>query len=98
MHLVRKFSEQKKRSIFIEKTLNSADHVRCQFEYLGYGVLDGEHEEAQLCSIFKRESNMRAIQWSYCGFESYGTIRFINLFPLVLQVLQQGASWSSIAI
>lgn len=88
MHLVRKFSEQKKRSVFIEKTLNEAAAMfGVNSNALGY-VLDGEHEEAQLCSIFKGESKHAAIPVEL--FESYGTIRFINLFPLVLQVLQQG--------
>lgn len=88
MHLVRKFSEQKKRSVFIEKTLNEAAALfGVNSNALGY-VLDGEHEEAQLCSIFKGRAKHAAIPVEL--FESYGTIRFINLFPLVLQILQQG--------
>jgi hypothetical protein len=54
---------------------------------LGY-ILDGEHEEAQLCSIFNRNSKHAAIPVEL--FESYGTIRFINLFPLVLRTLREG--------
>jgi AAA15 family ATPase/GTPase len=88
MHLVRKFSEPKKRSIFIEKTLNEvAALFGVNSNALGY-VLDTEHEEAQLCSIFKQDSKSVAIPIEL--FESYGTIRFINLFPLVLQTLRQG--------
>jgi len=88
MHLVRRFSEQKKRSVFIEKTLNDAAELfGVNSNALGY-VLDGEHEEAQLCSIFKGKSKHAAIPVEL--FESYGTIRFINLFPIVLQILQRG--------
>ncbi len=88
MHLVRKFSEQKKRSIYIEKTLHEAAALfGVNSNALGY-VLDGEHEEAQLCSIFKGKAKHAAIPVEL--FESYGTIRFINLFPLVLQTLRQG--------
>jgi len=88
MHLVRKFSEQKKRSVFIEKTLNEAAALfGVNSNALGY-VLDGEHEEAQLCSIFKGDVKSTAIPVEL--FESFGTIRFINLFPLVLQTLRKG--------
>lgn len=88
MQLIRTFSEPKKRSVFIEKTLNEAAAMfGVNSNALGY-VLDGEHEEAQLCSIFKGESKHTAIPVEL--FESYGTIRFINLFPLVLQTLLQG--------
>ena len=88
MQLVRKFSEPKKRSVFIEKTLNEAAALfGVNSNALGY-VLDGEHEEAQLCSIFKGNSKQAAIPVELFG--SYGTIRFINLFPLVLRTLMQG--------
>jgi AAA15 family ATPase/GTPase len=88
MQLVRKFSEPKKRSVFIEKTLNEAAALfGVNSNALGY-VLGGEHEEAQLCSIFNRNSKHAAIPVEL--FESYGTIRFINLFPLVLRTLREG--------
>ena len=88
MHLVRKFSEQKKLSIYIENTLHEAAALfGVNSNALGY-VLDGEHEEAQLCSIFKGKAKHAAIPVEL--FESYGTIRFINLFLLVLQTLRQG--------
>jgi len=88
MQLVRKFSEPKKQSVFIEKTLNDAAALfGVNSNALGY-VLDGEHEEAQLCSIFKGDVKSTAIPVDL--FESFGTIRFINLFPLVLQTLRKG--------
>ncbi|MFA5546780.1 MAG: ATP-binding protein [Sphaerochaetaceae bacterium] len=88
MQLVRKFSEPKKQSVFIEKTLNEAAALfGVNSNALGY-VLDGEHEEAQLCSIFKGDAKSTAIPVEL--FESFGTIRFINLFPLVLQTLLNG--------
>jgi AAA15 family ATPase/GTPase len=88
MQLVRKFTEPKKRSLYIEKTLNEAAALfGVNSNALGY-VLDGEHEEAQLCSLFNGGSKQTAIPVEL--FESYGTIRFINLFPLVLRTLMQG--------
>jgi AAA15 family ATPase/GTPase len=88
MQLIRKFSEPKTQSVFIEKTLNDAAALfGVNSNALGY-VLDGEHEEAQLCSIFKGDVKSVAIPVEL--FESFGTIRFINLFPLVLQTLRKG--------
>ncbi len=88
MQLVHKFSEPKKQSVFIEKTLNDAATLfGVNSNALGY-VLDGEHEEAQLCSIFKGDGKASAVPVEL--FESFGTIRFINLFPLILQTLRKG--------
>ena len=82
------FSEPKKQSVFIEKTLNDAATLfGVNSNALGY-VLDGEHEEAQLCSIFKGDGKASAVPVEL--FESFGTIRFINLFPLILQTLRKG--------
>ena len=90
MQLVRKFSDPKKRSIFIEKTLNEAAAMfGVNSNALGY-LLDGKNEEAQLCSIFKGNSKSAAVPVEL--FESYGTIRFIKLFPLVLRTLMQGGT------
>jgi len=88
MQLVRKFSDPKNKSIYIEKTLNEAAALfGINSNALGY-VLDGESEEAQLCSMFNGDAKQTAIPVKL--FESYGTIRFINLFPLVLRALRQG--------
>ncbi len=88
MQLVRKFSEPKKRSVCIEKTLNEAAALfGVNSNALGY-VLEGKNEEARLCSLFNGDSKQIAMPVEL--FESYGTIRFINLFPLVLRTLMQG--------
>ena len=88
IQLVRKFSDPKKKSVFIEKTLNEvAEQFGINSNALGY-VLDGKSEEARLCSVFKKDDKRTAIPVEL--FESYGTIRFINLFPLVLRTLLQG--------
>ncbi len=88
LRLVRKFTEPKKRSIYIEKTLqDAAEQFGVNSNGLGY-VIDGENEEARLCSIFKEGESQTVIPGEF--FESYGTIRFVNMFPLVLRVLKNG--------
>lgn len=88
MRLVPQLPEVKKGSAYIEKTLNEAAALfGVNSNALGY-VLDGKREEARLCSLFKNSSGQTAIPVDL--FESYGTIRFINLLPLILRTLQQG--------
>ena len=90
LHLVRKFTDPKKESIYIEKTLNeAANQFGINSNALGY-VVDGDKKEAKLCSLFKRGSKSTAIPAEI--FESYGTIRFVNLFPLVVNALLNGGT------
>ena len=49
---------------------------------------DGEKGDATLYSIFSTKDNVKAIPAEI--FESYGTVRFINTFPLLVRVLIEG--------
>lgn len=73
--------------IFISRTTNDATKLfGINSNALGY-VVPEDGGEPQLCSIFK-DSGV-AIPVKY--FESYGTVRFINMFPLILKVLEEGS-------
>ena len=88
MQLIRKFTDPKKKSIYVEKTLTEAAKTfGINSNALGY-VVDGDNTEAKLCSIF--ESEGKAIPAEL--FESYGTIRFVNMFPLVVNALMNGST------
>lgn len=90
LHLIRKFSDPRKKSIYIEKTLNeAASYFGINSNALGY-VIEGEDAEAKLCSLFKDKGKNTAISAEL--FESYGTIRFINMFPLVVNALLNGGT------
>lgn len=90
MHLIRKFSDPKKNSVYVEKTLNEAAvYFGISSNALGY-VVEGDSNEAKLCSIFKGGKKGTAIPAEL--FESYGTIRFINMFPLVVNALINGGT------
>lgn len=90
MHLIRKFSDPKKKSVYVEKTLNeAATYFGISSNALGY-VVEGDSNEAKLCSIFKDAKKGTAIPAEL--FESYGTIRFVNMFPLVVNVLMNGGT------
>lgn len=90
MQLMRKFSDPKKKSVYVEKTLNeAADIFGINSNALGY-IVDGDSAEAKLCSVFDIDGKGRAIPAEL--FESYGTIRFVNMFPLVVRAFMNGGT------
>ena len=90
MRFIQKFSDFKKESIYIEKTLNeAANYFGINSNALGY-IFDSDNDEAKLYSIFENNSITKAVPAEV--FESYGTIRFVNMFPLVVNVLQNGGT------
>lgn len=73
--------------IFINRTTNDAAKLfGINSNALGY-VVPEDGREPQLCSIFK--DNGVAIPAKH--FESYGTVRFINIFHLILKALVEGS-------
>ncbi|MDQ2087757.1 ATP-binding protein [Herbivorax sp. ANBcel31] len=90
LKLTRKFSDSKKQRVYVEKTIDDAAKLfGINSNALGYMIREGE-SEAKLCSIFKDNKRSTAIPAEI--FESYGTIRFVNMFPLVINVLQNGGT------
>lgn len=90
MYLTRKFSDPEKKSVYIEKTLNEAAAAfGINSNAIGYMVND-DSGEAKLCSLFETSEERAALPAEL--FESYGTIRFINLFPLVVRALLTGSA------
>lgn len=83
----RKLDNTKGGKIFISRTTNDAAKLfGINSNALGY-VVPEDGGEPQLCSIFK--DNGVAIPAKH--FESYGTVRFINIFPLILKALVEGS-------
>lgn len=90
MQLIRKFSDPKKKSIYIEKTLNeAATYFGINSNALGY-IVEGDNNEVKLCSVFKQSTKRTVIPAEL--FESYGTIRFVHMFPLVVNALLNGGT------
>lgn len=89
MELKRMINNPKEDAVYIiEEKLNEiAKKFGVNSSALGY-VTDKETNSQVLCSLFK-EKNI-AIPAEY--FESYGTIRFVNIFPIVMQTLMNGAT------
>lgn len=90
MQLIRKFADPKKKSVYIEKTINEAAELfGINSNALGY-VIDDENEKARLSSIFETKEKNTVMPAEL--FESYGTIRFVNMFPLVVNGLLNGGA------
>lgn len=56
---------------------------------LGY-ISQGEQREARLVSLFSLTGKRMAVPAEV--FESYGTLRFMNLFPLIVETLRRGST------
>lgn len=90
MQLIKRFSDTQKDTVYIEKTTNDAAKIfGINSNAVGYVVSDDE-SETRLCSIFKNLKNKKNMAMTADIFESYGTIRFITIFPLVIKALLTG--------
>ena len=86
--VMRKFVDPKENTIYVEATLTDvAKEFGITSNALGYKS-SGKGEDVILCSIF--DNNKIAIPAD--AFESYGTIRFINEFPLIINALLNGGT------
>lgn len=80
-------SDSKENTIYVGTTLTkAAKEFGINSNALGYRT--GNDGESELCSVF--EKGHKVIPAEY--FESYGTIRFVNEFPLVIDALLNGGT------
>ena len=85
---IRKFVDPQKNTVYIEKTLTeAAREFGVRSNTLGYKATS-EGDDVVLCSIFPDKKMVIPAE----VFESYGTIRFINEFPLVIKALLNGGT------
>ena len=86
--VMRKFANPKENTVYIERTLtDAAKAFGVRSNALGYRQA-ADSDDVSLCSIF--EDKKIAIQAD--AYESYGTIRFINEFPLVINAILNGGT------
>lgn len=92
MQLIKRFSDPQKKAVYVEKTTDEAAKLfGINSNALGYVVSDDD-AEAKLCSLFKDTKNHKTAAMAAELFESYGTIRFINMFPLVIRAILMGGT------
>lgn len=86
--IMRNFTSLKDNTVYIETTLTeAAKEFGINSNVLGYKA-SSDGKDVVLCSIF----NDKKIAIPADTFESYGTIRFINEFPLIIHVLLNGGT------
>lgn len=89
-HLEGRFLTPMKDSIYVSETLNNAiSHFGVNTNSVGYTM--DKDSESRLVSLIRTGDN-QPVALPADIYESFGTIRFINLFPLVIRALQTGAT------
>jgi AAA15 family ATPase/GTPase len=84
----KKFADPKKQTVYIEKTTDDAAKLfGINSNAIGY-IIPEDDSEAILCSIFKDKNKAMPVEM----FESYGTIRFVSIFPLVIRAILNGGT------
>lgn len=92
MQLIKRFADPKKKAVYVEKTTDKAAKLfGINSNAVGY-VINEDESEAKLFSLFHDAKNHKAAAIAADIFESYGTIRFINMFPLVIRAMQTGGT------
>ena len=92
MQLIKRFADPKKKAVYVEKTTDKAAKLfGINSNAVGY-VINEDEPEAKLSSLSHDAKNHKAAAIAADIFESYGTIRFINMFPLVIRAMQTGGT------
>lgn len=88
MQSKRIITDPKKKTVYIDEIVNEgAKYFGVTSNAIGF-VIDDEKSEPKLSSIFHKDKIAIPAEL----FESYGTIRFINLFPWVVRALMSGST------
>ena len=91
MHLIKKFADPQKSMVYVEKTTNEAAKLfGINSNAVGY-IKAEDDPEVKLCSLIKSVKGKKNIAIAADIFESYGTVRFINIFPLVIKAIMNGS-------
>lgn len=86
LNFTKNIEDNNENSIYIEKTIDDAAKTfGINSNALGYAK-DEESNRSKLVSLFNKPKVVIPAKI----FESYGTIRFVNIFPLILKILVNG--------
>ncbi len=91
LQLIKRFSEPQRKEVYVEQLTNKAAQAfGVNANTISYAK-SSDDTESKLYSIFERISNGKLSAVAAELFESYGTIRFINIFPLIVRAIQTGS-------
>ena len=90
IRMLREYSDLESKKFYVERTLTDvAKEFGIHSNALGY-VASQDKETTILSSIIK-DGNLRAVLPAEM-YESYGTVRFVNEFPLIIDALMNGGT------
>lgn len=90
IRLLREFNETESKKFYVERTLTeAAQEFGIHSNALGY-VASKDNGPTVLSSIIK-DKNIKAVLPAEM-YESYGTVRFVNEFPLIIDALLNGGT------
>lgn len=90
IRMLREYSDLESKKFYVERTLTDvAKEFGIHSNALGY-VASQDKETTVLSSIIK-DGNLRAVLPAEM-YESYGTVRFVNEFPLIIDALMNGGT------
>lgn len=93
MELVRSFSDTDKKGVYIEPIINEAARIfGVNSNALGYVHNNESDNDKRLCSILSVDGGNRGTIIPAKVFESYGTVRFITMFPSIQYAFANGAT------
>lgn len=93
IQLIKRFIDPKKKSVYVDNTITEAAKLfGINSNALGFVIGDDDDKEANLCSLISNVRNKEHAAIAAEIFESYGTIRFVNIFPLVLNAISIGGT------
>lgn len=91
VQFIKRFSEPQKQTIYVEDITNEAAKIfGINSNAIGY-VINDDEGDAKLCSIFDNRPQKEGMALPAEVFESFGTIRFVNMFPLVIRAIETGS-------
>ena len=92
IQLINRFTDPQRKSVYVEQTVNEAAKLfGATSNAIGYAV--GEKDtDPELSSIIVDAVSGKKVVIPAELLESYGTVRFVNIFPLVIRAMEIGAT------
>lgn len=86
-----RYVDPKKKTMYIDRTTESAAKM-FGINSNNIGYITGDDGTTQLCSVLGNIKSGKGIVIQSDVYESFGTLRFINIFPLIIRALHTGGT------
>lgn len=91
MQFIKRFADPQKKTVYIDRTTESAAKMfGINSNRVGY--VAAEDDTMKLCSVLENLKSGKSAVIQSDIYESFGTLRFINIFPLIIRALHTGGT------